>query len=151
MSIPHSTDAKKDRNQNIAIDYSKVRESGGKHVYEYYDSKMRKKYVFCAEIQQKMDCFGNYFYSRCSYNAENNHFKFNHICSFEIILPADFHLPAYFFEKPTLTDKRISDLVGQLVIETGLSFHSSTGSAFKHFVTEILKTGYNISAKKLYN
>ena len=151
MNVPHNTDAKKERNKNVVIDYSKVHEINGKHVFEYYESKIRKTIMFCTEIQQRMDIYGNYFYSRCSYNAEHDRFMFNHICSFDITLPADFQLPEYFTEKSAFVDKKIGDLVGQLVIETGLSFRMSTSSPFKFFVTELLKTGYNMCAKKMFS
>ena len=149
MSVPHKTDAKKERNKTIVIDYSRVHVIKGKHVFEYYESKLRKTIIFCTEIQQSVDIYGNYFYSRCSYNAEDNHFMFNHICSFEILLPVDFQPPEYFTKKSAFVDKKISDLVGKLVIETGLSFRMSASSPFKDFITKLLKTGYNIGAKKL--
>ena len=145
-----ATSAKKYRNDNVEIDYSKVIEHNGKHAFDFYDPIKRKTFRFCTEIRQSLDVDCNYIYHRCSYNIESSKFVFNHICSFDLLLPANFQLPSYFFAKTTVIDKKISDLIGKLVIDLNLSFKAGASCEMKDFITEILMTGYNIAKKEMY-
>ena len=134
--IPMNTNAKRNRYEQIDIDFLKVEALKGKYVYHYHDKSKKRHFVFCAELQQNMDVRGNVIYHRCEYNLEADKFDYKHKFNFTILMPPNFQIPPYFEPEKTRYNKKICDLVAEFTIKTNISLKTASDDAMKDFITD---------------